>query len=44
MSKPLGASEYKLTDNLPKEFENSLPSTQDIKRKIKECIDKTIEE
>jgi len=44
MPKPIGVSEYKLTDYLPKEFENSLPSTQDIESRIKACIDTTAEE
>ena len=34
MTKPIGVSEYKLIDLLPKEFENSLPSIEDIEKRI----------
>ena len=34
MSKPIGVSEYKLTEFLPKEFESSLPSVKDIESRI----------
>lgn len=44
MSKPIGVSEYKLTHYLPEEFEKSLPSTQDIESRIKECLDTTEED
>lgn len=41
MSKPIGVSEYKLTDYLPKEFENTLPSIKDIENRIKESVETT---
>ena len=34
ISKPMGISEYRITSNLPKEFENQLPSVEDIKNHI----------
>ena len=34
MSKPIGVSEYKITSMLPKEFENTLPSVEDIQNRI----------
>ena len=36
MSKPIGISEYKITSSLPKEFENQLPSVEDIQNRIKD--------
>ncbi len=35
MSKPIGISEYKITNNLPKELEKQLPSVEDIQKRIK---------
>ncbi|MHB1484257.1 MAG: PDDEXK nuclease domain-containing protein [Saccharofermentanales bacterium] len=35
ISKPIGVSEYRLMDILPKDFENTLPSTEDIEKRIK---------
>ena len=35
MSKPIGISEYKITNNLPEELENQLPSVEDIQKRIK---------
>lgn len=35
MSKPIGVSEYKITNNLPQELENQLPSIEDIQKRIK---------
>ena len=35
ISKPIGVSEYKITNNLPDEFEKQLPSIEDIQRRIK---------
>ena len=35
MSKPIGISEYKITNNLPEELEKQLPSVEDIQRRIK---------
>ncbi len=35
MSKPIGISEYKITNSLPKELENQLPSVEDIQNRIK---------
>lgn len=35
MSKPIGISEYKTTDSLPKELEKQLPSVEDIQNRIK---------
>lgn len=34
MSKPIGIREYKITSSLPKEFENQLPSVEDIQKRI----------
>ncbi len=36
MSKPIGVSEYKITNSLPEELEKQLPSLEDIKNRIKE--------
>jgi len=36
IEKPIGVSEYKLFKNLPKEYENILPSAEDIERRIGE--------
>ena len=36
IEKPIGVNEYKLLKNLPKEYENILPSTEDIERRIGE--------
>ena len=36
MSKPIGISEYKITNNLPEELEKQLPSIEDIQKRIKE--------
>ena len=38
MSKPIGISEYKITNNLPAEFEKQLPSVKDIQNRIKEDV------
>ena len=35
IEKPIGVSEYKLIKNLPKEYENILPSAEDIEKRIK---------
>ena len=35
MSKPIGISEYKITNNLPAELEKQLPSVEDIQKRIK---------
>ena len=35
MSKPIGISEYKITNNLPEELEKQLPSVDDIQKRIK---------
>lgn len=35
MSKPIGISEYKITNNLPEEMEKQLPSVEDIQKRIK---------
>jgi predicted nuclease of restriction endonuclease-like (RecB) superfamily len=35
MTKPIGVSEYKLTEYLPKEFEDTLPSIEDIEKRVK---------
>ena len=35
MSKPIGISEYKITDSLPEELEKQLPSVEDIQKRIK---------
>lgn len=39
INKPIGVSEYKLLKNLPKEYENILPSTDDIEKRIGEIPD-----
>ena len=36
MSKPIGISEYKITNSLPEEFEKQLPSIEDIQKRIKQ--------
>ena len=36
IEKPIGVSEYKLFKNLPKEYENILPSAEDIEKRIGE--------
>ncbi len=36
MSKPIGISEYKITNNLPEELEKQLPSVEDIQKRIKQ--------
>lgn len=35
MSKPIGISEYKITNNLPEELEKQLPSVEDIQKRIR---------
>jgi predicted nuclease of restriction endonuclease-like (RecB) superfamily len=35
MTKPIGVSEYRLTERLPKEFENTLPSVEDIEKRVR---------
>ena len=35
MTKPIGVSEYQLTEYLPKELENTLPSVEDIEKRVK---------
>lgn len=35
MSKPIGVSEYRVTNTLPEELENQLPSVEDIQKRIK---------
>ena len=35
ISKPIGVSEYKITNNLPVELEKQLPSIKDIQSRIK---------
>ena len=35
MSKPIGISEYKITNSLPEELEKQLPSVEDIQKRIK---------
>ncbi|MHB1485642.1 MAG: PDDEXK nuclease domain-containing protein [Saccharofermentanales bacterium] len=35
ITKPIGVSEYRLMDILPKDFEKTLPSTEDIENRIK---------
>jgi hypothetical protein len=39
IEKPIGVSEYKLLKNLPKEYENILPSAEDIENRIGEIPD-----
>ena len=39
IEKPIGVSEYKLFKNLPKEYENVLPSSEDIEKRIGEISD-----
>ena len=35
MTKPIGVSEYQLTGYLPKELEGSLPSVEDIEKRVR---------
>lgn len=35
MSKPIGVSEYKITNSLPEELANQLPSIEDIQNRVK---------
>lgn len=35
MSKPIGVSEYKITNSLPEELVNQLPSIEDIRNRVK---------
>jgi len=35
INRPIGVSEYKLVEKLPSEFENALPSVEDIEKRIK---------
>jgi len=39
MTKPIGVSEYKLTEYLPQELENALPSVEDIEKRIRAQYD-----
>ena len=34
ISKPIGVSEYKITNNLPEDLEKQLPSVEDIQKRI----------
>jgi hypothetical protein len=34
MTKPIGVSEYKILDKVPKQFKKALPSVEDIKKRI----------
>jgi len=34
ITKPIGVSEYRVTGNLPKEFESTLPSIEDIQNRV----------
>ena len=34
MTKPMGVSAYKITDRLPEELENQLPSVEDLQKRI----------
>ena len=36
MSKPMGVSQYEITKRLPKEYEDQLPSVEDLQKRIKE--------
>lgn len=36
MTKPIGVSEYQLTEYLPKDLENTLPSIEDIEKRVRE--------
>ncbi len=36
MTKPIGVSEYRLTESLPTELENALPSVEDIERRVRQ--------
>ena len=44
MTKPIGVSEYKLTEYLPKEFENTLPSVEDIEKRVRAQYETETEE
>jgi hypothetical protein len=39
MTKPIGVTEYKLSDFVPKEFASTLPSVEDIEKRIKMRLD-----
>ena len=39
MTKPIGVSEYKLTEYLPQELEKTLPSVEDIEKRVKAKYD-----
>ena len=39
MTKPIGVSEYKLTEYLPQELENTLPSVEDIEKRVRAQYD-----
>jgi predicted nuclease of restriction endonuclease-like (RecB) superfamily len=43
MTKPIGGSEYKLFGELPEEFENALPTIEDLEKRIN-CFDGEIHE
>jgi len=34
ISKPIGVSEYRITNNLPEDLEKQLPSVEDIQKRI----------
>ncbi|CAK6507717.1 MAG: hypothetical protein IRF12RH_00825 [Rickettsia helvetica] len=41
MSKPIGLAEYKITENLPKEIKNELPTIEELEAELaKELIRK----
>jgi predicted nuclease of restriction endonuclease-like (RecB) superfamily len=39
ITKPIGVTEYKLSDFVPAEFENTLPSIEDIEKRVKMRLD-----
>ena len=39
MTKPIGVTEYKLSDFVPEEFASTLPSIEDIEKRVKMRLD-----
>ena len=41
INKPMGISEYRLTDAIPDDMKTKLPSIEELERKLSEGIEKT---
>jgi hypothetical protein len=39
MTKPIGVTEYKLSDFVPEEFAHTLPSVEDLEKRVKMRLD-----